>query len=120
MKHNGHQMTATAVANEGFYALFGHAVCKAREKAGLTQAQLAEKIGVSRPSLVNIEKGRQGVLLHHGLELARVLDTPLPTLLKGAAEAARRAEIEHLELRLRELRNPPEHGPKHAASPEDV
>lgn len=110
MKTSGHKLTATAVANEGFYAHFGHAVRKARESAGITQEQLAAKIGLSRPATVNIEKGRQGVLLHTGLEIAAALQVTLPALLAGAVEAARRAEIEHLQARLKELRETPAQG----------
>lgn len=45
------------------YVSFGEAVKALRLKAGLTQAELAEKIGLSRPSIANVETGRQQVLL---------------------------------------------------------
>lgn len=104
MKHNGYQMTATAVAHAGFYGSFGDAVRRAREKANKTQAELAEAIGLSRPAVANIELGRQGVLLHNGLDIAATLDVSLMDLLKAALDAARRSEIAHLEERLLALK----------------
>ena len=48
-----------------------------REAAGMTQAELAEEIGLSRTSLVNIEQGRQRVMLHQLQEIAEILGVPL-------------------------------------------
>jgi DNA-binding XRE family transcriptional regulator len=35
----------------------GHRVAQARKRAGLTQPQLAEKVGISRPTVARIEAG---------------------------------------------------------------
>ena len=69
---------------ERIYRVLGRRIRMARELAGVTQAELAKAIGVSRPSIVNIEQGRQRVVLHHfvgiaeslGLNPARLLGTP--------------------------------------------
>lgn len=103
-KRFGHQMTATAITHEGFYASFGAAVRVAREAVEMTQADLADRIGLSRPGIANIESGRQGVLLHHGLDIAAALDTPLEKLLAAAIDSAREAEIEQLNDRIRALK----------------
>lgn len=49
---------------EGFYVNFGHALRRLRESHGLTQHALAKRIGLTRTSVVNIERGRQRILLH--------------------------------------------------------
>ena len=56
------------------YVALGQAVLVRRKHLGLTQAQVAKKIGVSRESVANIEAGRQRVLLHHVYGLTRALD----------------------------------------------
>lgn len=45
-----------------------------RKALGLTQAQLASKVGMSRASIANIEGGRQNILLHHVYALAGALE----------------------------------------------
>lgn len=55
------------------YKTFGLKLRDARKKAGLTQIDLAERVGLSRTSITNIEKGRQGVPLHMFLQLASAI-----------------------------------------------
>ena len=43
----------------------------ARRSAGLTQREISERAGIGRPTLANIEKGRQRVLYHQFLDIAR-------------------------------------------------
>lgn len=50
------------------YARIGANVRRRREYMGWTQAQLAADLRISRPSLANIEAGRQGI------SVARMLD----------------------------------------------
>ncbi|UVI39671.1 helix-turn-helix transcriptional regulator [Qipengyuania spongiae] len=61
------------------YVALGEAVLVRRKHLGLTQAQVAKKVGVSRESIANIEAGRQRVLLHHVYGLARALDLKVIT-----------------------------------------
>lgn len=55
------------------YVLFGVAVRAARRDADMTQAELAKKIGLVRTSVVNIECGRQRVLLSDLFDFAKAL-----------------------------------------------
>lgn len=55
------------------YVSFGRAVAIRRENLGWTQAALASRVGLSRASIANIERGRQGVLLLHVYDLAEAL-----------------------------------------------
>ena len=52
---------------------FGRLVCQFRRARGLTQEQLAGKLGISRPSLANIETGRQNVTLSRIVDFMRAL-----------------------------------------------
>ena len=64
----------SCVADQAFYRVFGSAVSARRTALGVTQAQLASKVGMSRASIANIESGRQSVLLHHVYAIAAALD----------------------------------------------
>jgi transcriptional regulator with XRE-family HTH domain len=55
------------------YTILGRAIARRRETLGLTQAEVALRIGLTRASLANIETGRQKVLLHHIYMLADAL-----------------------------------------------
>jgi len=47
-----------------FYRRLGRAVAKRRDELGLTQGEVAEKLGLSRASLANLENGRQRIMVH--------------------------------------------------------
>jgi DNA-binding XRE family transcriptional regulator len=55
------------------YSAFAEIVRMQRGEAGMTQEDMAKAMGMSRPSLANIEAGRQRVLLGDVFEFARVL-----------------------------------------------
>jgi transcriptional regulator with XRE-family HTH domain len=72
-------ITLTFASMEGYivymnktliYKSFGQKLRDVREKSGLTQIELAERVGLSRTSITNIEKGRQGIPLHVFIQLA--------------------------------------------------
>jgi DNA-binding XRE family transcriptional regulator len=66
--------------NRDFYAAVGQRIAKAR--AGrLTQEALAKKAALTRTSIVNIEKGRQQVLLHTLVDIAQALRLPVAELI---------------------------------------
>lgn len=65
---------AECMASEALYKAFGSAVSTRRKALGLTQAELAGKVKMSRASIANIESGRQNILLHHVYALASALD----------------------------------------------
>ena len=55
------------------YAELGRAVATRRKMVGLTQAEVAKAVGISRASIANIESGRQKVLLHQVYGLVEAL-----------------------------------------------
>jgi putative transcriptional regulator len=51
-----------------------------REALGLTQAQLANNVGVSRQTIISIERGKYDPGLRLAFDLAGALEAELPTL----------------------------------------
>ena len=78
--------TVVASPKGAFYKELGLKLRDARKTAGVSQEQLAKGVGLSRPSIVNIEKGRQPVYIHSLLEIANALGTTLDALLPTSAE----------------------------------
>ena len=62
--------------NEHVYETLGRSVRARREYNGLTQDQLAKRIGLTRTSITNIEKGRQKIQVHVLCAIAEALDAP--------------------------------------------
>jgi len=65
--------------NREFYAVVGQRIAKARS-GHLTQEALGKKAALTRTSIINIEKGRQQILLHTLVDIARALDVSLTEL----------------------------------------
>lgn len=76
----------TEQEQERLYKNLGERLRKHRKEAPLSQSQLGSKIGMSRSSIVNIEKGRQRPPLHVIWELARALEMDLEDLLPSKEE----------------------------------
>ena len=71
---------ARYATNRNFYLALGQRIAKARQPR-MTQEALAKKIGLTRTSIINIEKGRQQVLVHTLLDLAGALEVPPASLI---------------------------------------
>ena len=62
------------------YRRLGRAVADRRRELGLTQSTVADKLGLSRASLANLENGRQRIMVHqlfalvNALKLKSILD----------------------------------------------
>jgi DNA-binding XRE family transcriptional regulator len=78
----------TAVPKTGFYRKLAERVRARREALGLTQAELAEKADVSRSSIANLETGRQAILVHQFVGLAKALELPWTELMPEIDEPA--------------------------------
>lgn len=66
---------------EQVYQAFGQRLRRVRQRSGLTQEQLGRRVGLSRTSITNMEKGTQHVSLHHLFDFARALSVPAAELL---------------------------------------
>jgi transcriptional regulator with XRE-family HTH domain len=60
------------MALDDIYLFVGNRIRLARKQASLTQEELGDRTGVGRTSIVNIEAGRQRVLLHHLVAISKV------------------------------------------------
>jgi transcriptional regulator with XRE-family HTH domain len=78
--------------NREFYAAVGQRIAKLRT-GRLTQEALAKKTGLTRTSIINIEKGRQQILLHTLIDVSRALQVPMGDLIP---------EMNDLEMMLRD------------------
>ena len=56
------------------YRAFGQTVAARRRALGKTQIEVAQKLGLSRASLANIERGEQRVFLHQILAFVDALE----------------------------------------------
>ena len=68
---------------ETVYAAFGMRIRVIRESLGLTQQEVAKRVGMTRTCWVNIECGRQRVSLHIAEQMANALGTSCKHLLRG-------------------------------------
>lgn len=63
----------TVMSEMDLYAQLGRKVAAARKGLGMTQAELASRISLTRASVANIETGRQRVMLHDVFALVEAL-----------------------------------------------
>jgi len=68
---------------EAVHQSLGLAVRRIREALGVDQEELAKRVGLTRTSVVNIEAGRQRVILDDVETFARALGTTPKHLMKG-------------------------------------
>lgn len=74
--------------NLDFYQQLGEALKEARIKSGKSQDALAQSMGLSRVTVVNIEKGRQKVQVHNLVEAANFLNVDLSSLIPGQSNGS--------------------------------
>lgn len=67
----------TDIQKKNFYTWIGTRIIEQRTKKGITQAQLADAIGISRVSMLNIEKGKQTPSLHAIWIISEKLTVPV-------------------------------------------
>jgi transcriptional regulator with XRE-family HTH domain len=66
---------------DAFYKQVGEIIREKRKARGLSQDGLAKAVGLKRPSISNIEKGRQNILLHTFCDIADTLNSTANALL---------------------------------------
>ena len=69
-----------------FYRGVGRKIRQTRENQHLSQDSLAQRLGISRTSMVNIEAGRQRTPLHVLWQIAELLETKLTLLIPTPEE----------------------------------
>lgn len=68
---------------EPCYRLFGAKIEHVRTALGWTQEELAGKVGLKRTSIVNIESGRQRILMHDVEKFSAAFGTTPKALMRG-------------------------------------
>ena len=71
------------ILGEEIFRVFGARVEAARKKKGLTQEELAERIGVSQSMINHIEKARKKPSFENAIAIAREFNTTVESLLAG-------------------------------------
>ncbi len=90
-------------------AKLGHDIATARRRRRMTTAMMAERIGISRPTYLNIERGHPGVSVGaYAMALYTLgLGTPFAELADpGRDDQGLLLEAEHLPLRVRAKKEP--------------
>lgn len=72
---------------EGFNTKLGANIRILRDGV-MTQKALANRVGLSRTSITNIECGRQGLLVHQLVDIADALDVPVAKLIPSKNQDA--------------------------------
>ena len=73
----------TAPKIEACHVAVGAKIRIIREALGLTQDEVAHRVGLNRTSVTNVEAGRQRLVLHDVETFARALGTTPRNILKG-------------------------------------
>ena len=61
---------------ERVYVKLGKHIAKRRTELGMSQEDLANKIRMSRPAVINMEAGRQRIMLHRVFIIEKALGYP--------------------------------------------
>ena len=75
--------------SERLYELIGQKLERQRREARLTQTQLAQRCGLARGSIANIESGNQHPTLHTLWSIADALNIDIPALVPTRDEFSR-------------------------------
>lgn len=88
--------------NTRLYSLVGPRIAQRRLELKITQADLAGDVGVSRPSLANMERGKQVIALHHLYRLISALElSAITDLVPASTQEDQQANPEALETEMK-------------------
>lgn len=83
-----------ADTNSVLYEIIGHRISELRKLNNHNQQQLADKIGLGRSSIANIESGRQQVSLHVIYRISQVYNAEVHSLIPKVSEVASKVSLE--------------------------
>jgi transcriptional regulator with XRE-family HTH domain len=103
---------ATTPMNEddrSFFIEFGQRVAALRKQRAFTQAQMAQRLGVSQQTITALEHGRRRIPLSLLPELAQSLDVSIEELIVGddAKTRGKRGPASKIERQMEEIRRLP-------------
>lgn len=79
-------------------SLVGKRLRSARESQGMTQIEVAEKLGINKKSYSHIETGRNSLLVEHLVKLPEILNHPVNYFLGAGVDDLTEDELELVEL----------------------
>lgn len=88
---------------DDFEKNLGQKIRLARQRAGLTQEDLAARVSLTPESISNIERGQQEPGIKTVQSLAKALGLPVAELVETSEELASSAERLQMEFQLRDL-----------------
>jgi len=68
-------------------------IIKLRKSAGLSQEELAEKLGISRPTLIAIEKGVRDLTITELKKISEIFDIPIGIILDDELSTVQKADF---------------------------
>ncbi len=93
------------------YVTLGERIRRFREDQArggrMTQAELAEAVGLERTSITNIERGNQKVPLHMLFRICEVLRAPVTEMLPSLPEVQREDVLESIDIEGQTFQAPP-------------
>lgn len=80
--------------NSVLYEIIGNRISELRRLGNNNQQELADKVGVSRSSISNIESGRQQLSLHLLYRICQVYNSEIHVIIPKVSEVASKVSIE--------------------------
>lgn len=69
------------ISSDDVYTVLGKRIRVGRSRVRLTQDELAQRVGLTRTSITNLELGRQKIQVHTLYAIAQALQLPIASLL---------------------------------------
>ena len=91
-----------------FFIQLGNRIANARKQAGLTQKQLAQKIGVTQPVCASYETGRRRIPIPTIIKIAEALYIYVEDLLPIKLEKKKRGPVSKIDRELSKVKNLPQ------------
>lgn len=82
----GNRVLAVEISTDLVNGLFGSKLASLRRAKGVSQSELGRRMGVSRTTIANLERGVQNVQLHQVFTLAHALDADPNALIPSWSE----------------------------------
>ena len=90
LTHYTHEPMAITKQERAFFAALGERIASRRREQAITQAQLAEALGISQQTVLAYEVGRRRIPVSALSTLAQTLDLAIEELLGASPAASRR------------------------------
>jgi transcriptional regulator with XRE-family HTH domain len=90
-----------------FFVELGARLAELRQQRGLTQAEVATRLGVSQQTVNSFEKGRRRVPVSTLPDLAELLEVSIEQLIEGERAAPKRGPASKLQRQLEQIKKLP-------------